>query len=432
VIHSLRTQYRWLLIFWIFFISAIAYLDRVNLSIAGISIMDEFKLDKIQLGNIFSAFLLGYAFFQTPAGRLADRIGPRLILMAGVIWWGIFTVLITVIPPGVAGLFPLFITIRFCLGIGEAVVYPASNSVVARWIPATERGIANGIIFAGVGFGAGVTSPLVNYIVTHHGWRAAFWVSAAIGLTAGAIWYWLARDTPRQHPWVTTQERNQIETGLPPSQPKVEKLPWSYILSLPDIWAMTFSYFAYGYAAQIFFTWFFIYLRDVRGLDLKQSSYYTMLPFIAMSIGSILGGAISDRLTKSYGTRVGRCGIAVVGIGLSAVFIALGTQVASPQLASVILAGGAGSLYLSQSSFWSVSADIGGKSAGSVSGFMNMGGQLGGALTASLTPVIAQQFGWSASFLVASALCAAGAIAWLFVGRSSRVIGSQTHLATAK
>ena len=99
-------------------------------------------------------------------------------------------------------------------------------------------------------------------------------------------------------------------------------------------------------------------------------------------------------------------------------FIALGTQVASAQLASLILAGGAGSLYLAQSSFWSVSADIGGKSAGSVSGVMNMGAQLGGALTASLTPAIAAQVGWSASFLVAAGLAALGALAWLLVGRN--------------
>jgi len=432
VIHFLRERYRWVLIFWIFLISAVAYMDRVNLSIAVRAIANEFKLDNTRLGWVFSAFQLGYAFFQAPAGRLADRVGPRLVLMLGVIWWGIFTVLITVLPPGMASLLPLLITVRFCLGIGEAVVYPASNSVVARWIPSSERGIANGLIFAGVGFGAGVTSPLVNYIVTHQGWRAAFWVSAAIGLAAGVIWYLLSRDTPARHPWVLPEERSYIERGLPPTQPKGEKLPWRYILSLPDLWAVSFSYFAYGYAAQIFFTWFFSYLSDVRGLDLKQSSYYTSLPFIAMSVGSIVGGIISDRLTKSYGTRVGRCGIAVVGIGLSALFIALGTQVASPQLASVILAGGAGSLYLSQSSFWSVSADIGGKSAGSVSGFMNMGGQLGGALTASLTPVIAKQFGWSTSFLVAAVLCAAGAIAWLFVGRSSSVLGSSTPLVAAK
>jgi ACS family glucarate transporter-like MFS transporter len=79
------------------------------------------------------------------------------------------------------------------------------------------------------------------------------------------------------------------------------------------------------------------------------------------------------------------------------------------------LAGGAGALYLSQSSFWSVTADLGGRSAGTVSGLMNMGGQIGGAVTASLTPAIANHFGWTASFLVAAALCALGAIAWLFV-----------------
>jgi MFS transporter, ACS family, glucarate transporter len=148
-----------------------------------------------------------------------------------------------------------------------------------------------------------------------------------------------------------------------------------------------------------------------------------MLPFLAMATGSLLGGWISDRLTKSYGKRVGRCGLAVFGIGLCAIFIALATQVASAQLASVVLAGGAGALYLSQSSFWSVSADIGGKSAGSVSGMMNMGGQLGGALTASLTPAIATHLGWTTSFLVAAGFCALGSLAWLVVdpeGKSSR------------
>jgi ACS family glucarate transporter-like MFS transporter len=99
----------------------------------------------------------------------------------------------------------------------------------------------------------------------------------------------------------------------------------------------------------------------------------------------------------------------------AAVFIACGSQVHGVRLASIVLAGGAGALYLSQSSFWSVTADIAGASAGSVSGFMNMGGQLGGALTGSLTPWIAVRYGWTASFLVAAALCVVGAVAWLFV-----------------
>jgi len=134
-----------------------------------------------------------------------------------------------------------------------------------------------------------------------------------------------------------------------------------------------------------------------------------------MAIGSLCGGWISDQLTKRYGKRVGRCFLAAAAIALCAVFIGLSTEVASAQLASVVLAGGAGALYLSQSSFWSTSADIGKRSAGSVSGFMNMGGQFGGALTASLTPAIANHFGWNASFLVTAGVCVCGALAWFIV-----------------
>ncbi len=421
MLRQFNGQLRWALIFWIFLISAIAYLDRVNISIAGKSIAQEFHLTNIQLGWVFSSFLLGYAFFQAPAGRFADRFGPRFAITAGVLWWGVFTAAITILPAGMGGLLWLLIATRFCLGIGEAVVYPASNCVVASWIPSSERGIANGFIFAGVGFGSGVTSPLIVYLMVNYGWRSAFLVSAALGLIAGAVWFVLSRDTPHQHPWISEEEKQRIESGIPRASldSRSERVPWAIILRNRDIWAVTFSYFAYGYAAQIFFSWFFIYLSEVRGLNLRQSAYYTMLPFIAMAVGSTVGGYISDRLTKRFGSRVGRGGIAVVGIGLAAVFIALGTQVASPQLASVVLAGGAGALYLSQSSFWSVSADIGGKSAGSVSGLMNMGGQLGGALTASATPAIASHFGWSASFLVAAFLCALGALAWLFVGKTT-------------
>jgi ACS family glucarate transporter-like MFS transporter len=420
----LRTRIRWILIFWMFVVSAIAYLDRVNISIAGPTIIQEFHLTNVQMGWIFSAFVLGYAFFQAPGGWIADRIGPRTVLALGVVWWGVFTVLITLLPTGAASMIILLVAIRFSLGIGEAVVYPASNCVVAAWIPSAERGIANGIIFSGVGLGSGITPPLITYIMLHYGWRSAFWVSAALGLAAGAIWYIVARDTPREHPWVEKEEIAHIEEGLTQTDSASKgKLPWSAIFGNRDILAVTFSYFSYGYAAYIFFSWFFIYLRTVRGLSAQDSSYYTMLPLLAMAVCSPLGGWISDLLTHRFGKRVGRCGLAMFGIGFCAIFLALATQVSSAQLASVVLAGGTGALYLSQSSFWSVSADIGGKSAGSVSGVMNMGGQLGGALTASLTPWIAKQFGWTQSFLVAAGLCALGSAAWMAVhpeGKSSR------------
>jgi ACS family glucarate transporter-like MFS transporter len=123
----------------------------------------------------------------------------------------------------------------------------------------------------------------------------------------------------------------------------------------------------------------------------------------------------SDRLTRRYGPRLGRCVLASVVILGTAFFLAFGSKVENARLASVVLAGGAGSLYLAQSSFWSITADIAGRSSGSVSGLMNMGGQIGGAITAQLTPWIAERFGWTASFMVAAALCVLGAGMWLLV-----------------
>jgi ACS family glucarate transporter-like MFS transporter len=194
------------------------------------------------------------------------------------------------------------------------------------------------------------------------------------------------------------------------------------VFASKEVIAVTLSYFCFGYVAWIFFSWFYIYLAQVRGLNLKASAFYAMLPFLAMAVACPVGGAISDRLNRSRGPRLGRCVLAsVVMLGVG-VFLVFGSQVESARLASVVLAGGAGALYLAQSSFWSVTADIAGRSSGSVSGFMNTGGQIGGAVTASLTPWIASRFGWTTSFLVAAALCGVGAAAWLLVDPARSLI----------
>jgi len=412
---------RWFLVLWLFVLSAVSYLDRVNLSIAGGSIVDAYHLTDVQLGYVLSSLVAGYALFQTVGGYLADRFGPRRVLTAGVLWWGLFTGLTALVPTDIGGALLLFMAVRFFLGAGEAVIYPAANQFVARWIPVRERGIANGWIFAGVGAGAGLTPPLITYFMIHHGWRSSFWVCAGIGIVAGAVWYVTARDNPSEHPRVSAKELAAIQSGLTVNGGKQAAdsaktlVPWARVVRSREVWAVTVSYFCYGYVAWIFFSWFYRYLAKVRGLDLKSSARYTMLPFVAMLVCCLVGGVLNDRLTKWRGPRLGRCGVAAVAMAVAAFFIAFGAQVDSVRLASVILAGGAGALYLSQSSFWSITADISGGSAGSVSGFMNMGGQIGGALTGSLTPWIAARYGWTASFLVAAGLCLLGALSWLVV-----------------
>lgn len=410
-----RGRVRWLLVAWMFVISAVAFLDRVNISIAGSSIERDFRLTHVQLGWVFSAFLLGYTLFQAPGGRLADRFGPRKIITLGTLWWGVFTALTACVPSGIAGMLAVLFGVRFLLGLGEAVVYPACNLMVASWIPSQERGLANGWIFAGVGAGAGITPPLITWLLVHYGWRWSFFASALLGLAAGAVWFVIARDHPPSVGHASACRSSSSHSSSRPPAFRPPPVPWRTILRSREVLAMAASYFAYGYAAYIYFSWFFLYLSTVRGMDLKSSSYYSMLPFIAMAVASPLGGWVSDRLTERSGKRAGRCIFAAAAMALSGAFIAVAMLADNPRLASLILAGGAGALYLAQSSFWSVTADLAGSSSGSVSGVMNMGAQLGGVVTASLTPLIAAHFGWTASFLTATALCVAGAAAWLLV-----------------
>ena len=409
-----RTHVRYLLGTWLFLLSAVAFLDRTNVSIAGLAISRDFGLSNQRLGWIFSAFLLGYAGFQLPAGALVARFGPRRVLTLGTLWWGVATALTALLPVGTAHAVLILMLIRLALGAGESVIYPAASQVVARWIPVHERGLINGLIFAGVGAGSGLTPPLLAWLIAHHGWRAAFWFSAAIGFAVGLAWYVLARDTPAEHPRVSAAELALIQAGLP-ANASTQRLSWRALFARRDLPALMAAYFAFGYVAWIFFSWFFLYMAQVRGFDLKSSARYAMLPFLSMTVCCLAGGALSDRLARTRGLRAGRCLLAAAALVLTAIFLVAGSQTRSPQLAGLILAGGAGTLYLAQSSFWSVAVDLAGTSSALFSSAMNMGGQIGGAVTASLTPWIAARFGWTTSFATAAVIALLGAAAWLLV-----------------
>jgi ACS family glucarate transporter-like MFS transporter len=358
------------------------------------------------------------------------------VLAAGVVWWGIFTALTAIVPGETRRALVWLVIVRFMLGAGEAVMFPASNQFLSHWIPQQERGLANGVIFSGVGVGAGLSPPLISYLILNYGWRTSFWVCSVAGLIAGAVWYLISRDRPAEHRGVSPRELAFIASGLtlrsPRESARPRKLvPWRRVLTSKDVLATTVSYFCFGYVAWIFFSWFYIYLAEVRGLNLKSSAVYAMLPMLAMAIFCLVGGKLSDALTKAYGERAGRCVLASVAFVGAGIFVATGALAESARVASLILACGAGTLYISQSSFWSVTADLAGHSSGSVSGLMNMGAQIGGAVTAQLTPWIAKDFGWTASFLVAAGLCVLGAVTWLFVDPRRRLADEEEALRVA-
>ena len=418
-----RTRIRFFLCFWLFVLSAISFLDRTNVSIAGPALMHQFGLGNQRLGWLASAFLIGYASFQVPAGVLAVRFGPRRVLAFGVCVWAACNVCMALLPAGFGQAVVLLVGVRCALGIAEAVIYPSANQFVARWVPQKERGIVNGLIFAGVGAGSGLTPPLLTWIILSWGWRAAFWFDACLGLMGGGVWWLIARDRPEDHPWVSLAEQREIREGLTSfstatagaAHVEDRKISWRAIFSRIDLPALMVSYFAYGYTAWVFFSWFYLYMAQARGVDLKTSAYFTMMPFVCMTVFCLGGGATSDRLTKTVSLRAGRCYLAAVAMFLTAVFLLAGSRAHQALTAAVLLALGAGCLYFSQSSFWSVSTDLAGKNSGVFSALVNMSGQIGGALTASLTPWLAAHFNWKMPFAVAAAFVLVGSLAWLFV-----------------
>ena len=235
MIARLQGRVRWILIVWIFIVSSVAYLDRVNISIASHYIVKEYHLSNIQLGYIFSAFVLGYALFQAPGGRVADRYGARWVIAFGTVWWAAFTSLATAIPRSVTGVVAAFICVEWFAGRRGVRSYPASNRVVAEWIPTNERGRANGLILPagsaqeqgshlrlllsscctvtadiagesagsvsgvmnmGAQIGSTVTATLTPLIASRFGWGASFGVAAFLCGT-GAL-AWLRVDPSRQ------------------------------------------------------------------------------------------------------------------------------------------------------------------------------------------------------------------------------------------
>ena len=181
---------RWHILLLLGVIAALTYLDRLNLSIAGKHIQDEFAFSTETMGWILSAFVLGYALFQVPGGWLGDRLGPRGVLTAAMIFWSAMTAATALAPrlPLVQwfGVAWSFAVVRFLVGMGEATVFPNISRMTAFWMSARERGLASSLWLVGIGAGGMVTPLLVGRISERWGWRASFYVCAAIGVVIGS------------------------------------------------------------------------------------------------------------------------------------------------------------------------------------------------------------------------------------------------------
>jgi len=419
------TRVRWRIIAWLLIISALTYLDRLNLSIAGKYIQDEYGFSTQTMGWILSAFVLGYALFQVPAGRFGDRYGSCGVISWAILWWSVFTAATAIAPSlplvGWFGLAGSFLIVRFLIGVGEAATYPNANKIVAFWMPARERGMATSLILTGNGLGGAVTPLLIAWIMQHWGWRSSFCLCALLGIVVALGWRFYATAHPEEHPHVNAAELELIHSDVGPSARAsargngVGRLAWGKMFSSISVWGLILSYACICYPAYIYYTWFYIYLVRVRGLTTMQGGLWGSTPFLAIMLLAPCGGWASDRLVARIGTRRGRQCSVWLGAACSAALLWAGAHTANNTLAILLLAAAAGFNIFASATWWAACIDLTRNYSGSLSGLMNMFGNLGGWLAPIGTAFIATRLGWTQALDFAALLTLAAGALWILV-----------------
>ena len=399
-----------------FLLTMLLYVDRVVISAAKEQITGELQLSDTQFGWVISAFALGYALLQVPAGQLADRIGPRKTLAAIVILWSGFTAL-----TGAAWGFLSLLVFRFLFGAAEAGAMPACAKAVYSWLPTAERGIANGINLSGTRVGAALALPGLAWMLSSFGWRQTFVVMGAVGLSWVLAWYALFRDRPEDHWAISEAEVQKIIAGRTLSAPQADPTKHGSGSHQGGLWLVVTQYFASCFTFFFALSWLFPYLQTTYGLTTVETGFMTAIPLAAGAAGNWLGGVGSDFAVRRTGSIASLRFVAIVGFVLAAIGL-IGSLNADTAIVAV--------LFLSLTVFgadmtlppsWAFCIGVGGERAGTVTGQMNMVGAFGAFATGLAFPYLFSAFNSATPFfLTAVALNLAGAMLWAFIRRPNR------------
>jgi ACS family glucarate transporter-like MFS transporter len=402
--------------------SVLSYALRMNISIAQQSFVPELGLDDVQLGQIFSAFMLAYAIFQIPSGILGDRRGARLVLTVAAVIWSLATALTGLVPGTIAtgsAAFVSLLGLRFLLGAGEAATYPVAARAIAAWVPAAERTFSNSLMFAGCTAGAALTPPLIAYAMVKFGWRATFYLTSIFPLVLAFIWWREARDAPRDHTAVNREELALILAGRPAGYEDQNRSAWRTLARNRNVALLALSYFFDSYVVFTFLFWLFKYLVDVRNFSVGGSGWATALPYLTASIIVPLLGRFTDRLSSRIGLLRGRRSVAMACLICSGTLLFVGAKAASAWIAVASISLSVSFLQSTEGPYWSTAIDAAGPHAGGTGGVLNTAGNLGGVVSTSLMPVLVHSFGWIGALASGSLFAFIASILWLLVGTSA-------------
>ncbi len=404
---------RYWLVFGMFLLSVLLYVDRVCISSAKSEIAADLQLSDKQMGWVLSSFALGYALFQVPCGMLADRFGPRLILSAVVTFWSCFTAL-TATAQGYLSM----LACRFLFGAGEAGAFPGCARAVYSWIPMKERGVMQGITFSGGRIGAALTLPIVAWMVREVGWKWSFVVLGVVGVAWATFWYLWFRDDPESHPRISEAEKQHIlatRQQAVSGNEVVPRLTSAQLLGSRNVWLLMGQYFCSNFTFFFCLTWLLPYLKNRYHLPTVEAAFYAAIPPLAGAFGHWTAGAVIDAIYRRNHWAASRRLPAMVGFALAVIGLLVSVQMDTVLSTVLWLAVAVYGADMTIAPSWTVCIDIARKNSGAVSGTMNMAGNLGSFITSLAFPYLLSWTGTPTTFFyVGAALNALAIGAWWF------------------
>jgi ACS family glucarate transporter-like MFS transporter len=401
------------MVFGTFILSLIVLFDRILISVAKDPISNDLSLNDKQMGWVLSIFALGYALFQTPSGYLADKFGARKILTIVVSLWSLFTAL-----TGAVYNFITLLIVRFVFGAGEAGAFPSMARAIYTWIPLKERGIVNGINFSGGRIGAAIALPVVAWLIELTSWRASFLILGVIGIVWAVIWHFWFRDSPSDHPNISIEELNYIQNNIQESSSTAEtkNISFSKMFKSKSMWLLMGQYFSSNFTFFFCLTWLFPHLKIKYNLDAIEAGFYSSAPLIFGAIGNWVSGFLVDFIYKKNHWSLSRKIPAIIGFSLATIGIILSIYMKEVNGAVIFISMAVFGADMTLSPSWSACVDIGKEHSGTVSGTMNMAGNLGSFFTALAFPYMMAFTGSSLPFFfLAAALNLLAIPMWLAV-----------------
>ena len=387
------TKVRWKIFLMMLFLIAINYIDRASLSVAMPMIAKEFDLSPATQGLLMSSFFWTYAFMQIPGGMLADRFGPRVVIVWSTLGWGFFQAIAAVC----TGWVSLLIT-RLGLGASEAPIYPAGGKLNAIWMTQNERGRGATLLDGGAPLGAALGALIIAGLLTHFdSWRISFVVAGVGTMIAGVFAWWYIRNHPRQHPGVNEAEASFIEQShaadlaAEPTHASGKVLDF---FKYRSVWGMFFGWMCFNALFYGLLTWMPTYLSKVHGMDIKQMGGAVFIMFFSGFVGEMVGGWIADKW-KAAGASQAKVLRTLFGIASVIATIAIYNVARFKDPVTIVILLSITLFFLRWCGlFWCVPSILGTRNrVGFLGGVMNLGGNCAGIGVPILVGIIVQATG---------------------------------------